>query len=123
VSIMKHPEWPVIRGYLRIEYYDRDGGHAHPRHRIEVRSSIPSQLREKFLKLTCDCVACAAPIHPIRNRIKGGRATHAGHLYLAVACPLDVKIGCSRGNAANAEYDRIVHEVETHTEKPLELNL
>ena len=104
-GIMDRPEWDRLRRFFRIEKYDRDGGHGHPRIRIEV-DAPPGELLALALALTMPCVACGRAIHPIRLRNPRVRRGSPGHLYYAPCCPLDVNVGCSRGPAAREEYER-----------------
>lgn len=99
-----HPLWPRLREYFRVEVYDRDGSARRPRIRIEVNTPRGALLGEA-LAATMPCVACGKSIHPIRLRETGGRG-HSGHLYYAACCPLEVRVGCSRGAAAREEYER-----------------
>lgn len=111
MSMTKHPLWPQIREYVRIEIYSRDGI-KHPRMRIEFKSGMPHRLRSRLLAATMPCVACGSRIHFARTRAaKTKRGTPHQHLYYAVTCPLDVNIGCSRGKAAAAEYSRVENQL------------
>lgn len=101
MRLTEHPLWPLIRPYIRIETYDRDGGHAHPRHRIEI--DAPPDSDAVLLAVEVHCVCCRRPIHPIRQR-NGGRKG----LYVAVTCDLGRTLGCARSVAARHEYERIV---------------
>jgi hypothetical protein len=102
--LLAHPLWPLIRPWVKIQTYDRDGGHADPRHRIELDAPDNDAFRAVVLAVTVPCVACGAVIHPIRSRAAD---TH-GNLYIAVTCPLNVRMGCARGGAASDAYDQIV---------------
>jgi|SRR5262245_7810358 len=102
--------WPAIHPLVRIQRYDRDGGHRHPRHRIEVADPRDSRLRVALLALEVPCCACGRTMHPIRERRGGSPTRHT--LYVAVACPLPVRVGCARGEAAHLEYERIIAAVE-----------
>jgi len=110
-SVTEHPLWPQLRPLVRVERYDRDGGHRHPRHRIEVLDPADRSTRARLLAIEVECAAgCGRLIHPIRER----RAW--GTLYLAVACELSRRYGCARGRAAHDEYDRIVAAVSNWTD-------
>lgn len=94
--------WPVIRDYIKIEPYEREGGGVwNPRERIELWNDMPAEVRRQALAFEMPCVACGAPIHPIRQREK------SGHLYYAATCPWTVNLSCSRGSAAREEYRRV----------------
>lgn len=73
----------------------RDGKHS----RLELRG--PYGVQVKAAQFVVHCVSCGASIHPFRVR-KGGRQA-----FLAVTCPLNERIGCSRGRAASNAYDAI----------------
>jgi len=106
VSILQHPIWPELQPFVRIEIYDRDGGHEHPRHRIEIDTPPSGILLRKFLAVEMPCVVCGRTIHPLRER--EGR----GHLYYAATCSLDVTFACARSAAARVEYDAIKAAVD-----------
>lgn len=110
VSVTSLPQWPEWRRYFRLEVYARDGGHAHPRVRIEVNP--PADRQREMLQALMPCVSCGRNIHPIRFRgdsLRGG----SGHLYFAATCPLDVNIRCSRTAAARREYMTVKADIET----------
>jgi hypothetical protein len=107
MSLTEHHLWPLLAPFIRVQTYDRDGGHKDPRHRIEAALPDDPSIVAALLTMEMPCVACAAPILPIRTR-KGTRDRRA---FVAVTCPLDVRIGCSRGRAAADEYRRIVKAV------------
>lgn len=104
-SMVLHPLWPALRPYFQIEECDRDGG----RFRVEVQR-LPDVLHAVALRVRVACCSCGHEMAPIRSRQPPGnkRNTHVGQsLYYACACPLEVRIGCSRGIAARNEYRRI----------------
>lgn len=105
MSILDHPDWAYLQPWIEIQIYARDGGHKHPRVRIEVQSCTPSAIVRKALSLTMQCVACGAPIHPFRARGNPKRGERvAQNVYFAAACPLNVNVACSRGAEARDEY-------------------
>jgi len=106
MGLLDHDIWESLRPSVRIETYDRDGGHRHPRHRIEVDTPADGILVRKFLAATIPCVVCGQRIHPVRQR-----QSKAVHLYIAVTCPLDVSYACARSAKAAEEYRRIVAAV------------
>jgi hypothetical protein len=114
VSVARASYFPALAPLLKVQTYDRDGGHRHPRHRIEVRDAS-ADLRAFLLTLTAPCVACGRTIYPIRARKVTGRPS----LYLAVACELTAGFGCARGRAAHLEYERIVAAVHLGAPEPL----
>lgn len=101
MSLMNHLIWPRIEEYIRIEVYDRDGGHERPRIRIELRD-LPLKLSMECQLVEMRCVHCLRMMKPLRRRRGGG---HDG-LYYACTCPLEVRMGCARGSAAAKEYER-----------------
>lgn len=112
MSIRNHKLWPEIAKCIKIEIYAPDGGYKKPRFRIEFNKDVTPSQKELWTKLEVPCVACGKSVHPIRERKPGGRKTGRGHLYFAPCCPLDVNLGCSRGNAAHSEYLAIRQQVE-----------
>lgn len=93
----------LLKPYIEIEIYDRDGGHVHPRRRIELSKRAPSEVVALALAFETPCAACGEPIHCWRARA-GGKRGGTAHLYFAAACPLSVNVGCSRGYAASSAY-------------------
>lgn len=98
--ILSHPLWPLVRPWITFEVYDRDGGHAHPRYRLECHPPPSPSLRKVLLDIETTCARCGKTIHPIRAR-KGSRHNQ---LFLAVSCDLDTCYGCSRGPEARDAY-------------------
>lgn len=103
MSLVDSKIFPLVRPYLRVEVYTRDGGAANPRVRIEVRGAPPVVVA-CLLAHTEPCVACGAKMHPFRARKAPAKRGTATGLYFAAACPLSCNIGCSRGEAAKLEY-------------------
>lgn len=96
----------VIEPYIKLEEYLREGGGSEdPRIRIEFYP-MPADVMRKALEFTMPCVACRAPLHPIRERGQG-----SGNLYYAPSCPLHVNIRCSRTRAPRDEYKRVAAAV------------
>lgn len=113
MSLIKHPMWPQIAPFVKIEIYAPDGGHANPRFRLEFVKEITQQQKKEWVAITVPCVKCGNSIHPIRERKPGERAPEIGHIYIAPCCPLNVSVGCSRGNSAHLEYLAIRSAVES----------
>lgn len=114
-SIIDHPIWDELAPYVRKEKYDRDGSARKPRNRFEL-AKVPPELLRRALAVRIGCCRCGKPISPIRARQgEGDRMELPRHLYLAVACPLDVNIGCSRGRDSKNEYLRLSLAVGTRT--------
>lgn len=113
MSILLHPLWPEIRHFVRVEIYAPDGGYEKPRFRLEFKKDVPGDMAQRWTAITVPCVHCDEPVHPIRARRPGGRTVPRGHLYIAPACSLDVRKGCSRGNAVHHEYLKIRADIES----------
>lgn len=92
----------VIKRFIKIETRKS----AQPGNRIELESWTPAPVVREALAFEMPCVACGAPIHPFRQR-----GDENGNLFYAATCPLAVRIGCSRGQAARDEYRRVVAAV------------
>jgi hypothetical protein len=108
VSLLEDPLFPTLEPYIEVTIYDRDGGHANPRVRIELSDQTPPEIQSLALAMQKPCVACYRDIHPFRARNEakpGGRA--ASGIYYAATCTLDANIGCSRGDRARDEYKAI----------------
>lgn len=110
-SLVSSPMFAELAPYIRIETYARDGGHQHPRKRIELAAHAPPQVVASALALQMPCVACGSIMHPFRQRSAASKRSHHAHVYFAAACPLDVNVGCSRGHEARDEYLRVVEAV------------
>lgn len=104
MKLIEHPLWPDLARRLRVQTYDRDGGHTHPRHRIELdtRGIEPNWLG-RFLGIEVACATCGRPIRPLRQR-----RTKSLSVCANVSCELKVNYGCARGKAATAAYQEIV---------------
>lgn len=96
-SLLEHASWGDVAPYVEATAYDRDGGHEHPRWRLELRADAPPEVREQALDVEAECAACGRPHRPFRER-------QGGSIYLAVACPLSVSLGCARSGLAAAAY-------------------
>lgn len=108
--LLTHPLFPLIAPWVRIEDYARDGGHKHPRHRLEMSPPTDRAFQRTVLAITCPCDVCGQMIHPIREA--------RGRLYIATTCPLEVNIRCSRVRPTTA-YDQIVNAVRAlRTQNP-----
>src|SRR5580765_7165526 len=109
--VLDHPMWPLIRPWIHVETYDRDGGHTHPRHRFEIVLPRNVAFRSALLDVECPCCACGAVVHPFRAR--EGDAADSTRLYVAVACELAKGYGCARGRAARLAYDALLAACST----------
>jgi hypothetical protein len=103
ISIVFDPIWKRIASYLHIVECAQDGGVDDPRIRIEFLY-VPEPLMRELVAVQMPCVACERPNNPLRRR--EGDAWDMGRLYYAPACPITVRMACSRGRAAELEYER-----------------
>ena len=80
---------------------------------FDLRSSAPWNVKADALQYTAPCARCGRAIHPFRDRTHDvPRSKKPYHIYLAVTCPLNVNMGCSRGGHATAAYDAIEELIE-----------
>jgi len=94
-SIVTDPAIIEFAEYIRIEFYDRDGGHSDPRWRIEAVPNIPMPVIVRMLDSRSPCVACGKETAYFRQR-NGGWSS----VYIAVTCgPIH-----QRGAYARAAY-------------------
>lgn len=100
-ALLDHPLWHCLAPFVSVEVYDRDGGHSHPRFRLELRRDTPADVRRAALAIECSCCRCGLPMHPFRTRRGGARA---GQTYVAVTCPLTDRLGCARSKVAAETY-------------------
>lgn len=100
-SIVFHPIWQKLHPYLLVDIYDRDGGHKDPRIRIGF-VDLPETFSHELVMLVMPCVHCERPNHPLRRR----ETDDWTRLYYGPCCPLAVRVSCSRGRAAELEYER-----------------
>lgn len=112
MSITQLPEWDaLIRPYVKIEYYGRDGGPVKPRFRIEM-GLPPAPVVAVWLGLRTACVDCGALVAPLRARKGANKRGAPRGFYYAPSCPLSVNVACSRSRAAHEEYERVRSVVE-----------
>lgn len=100
-SIMFEPVWNRVKQYLHVAPYAPDGGHDDPRIRIEFLH-LPEKLAREVVMTVMRCVHCQRPIHPLRHR----EGDDWDRLFYAPTCPIHVRVACSRGRAAELEYER-----------------
>lgn len=123
VDLLHSDLFRTLAPSIRLEVYGKDGGPLKVRRRIElVTGGLDAALLRQALEYTCGCVHCDRPMHPFRPRIKGlgDRVELARHVYMAVACPLDVCVGCSRGTPSREAYLLIREVVEKLQSQPTE---
>ena len=115
-ALVDHPMFPLLADHIKIEVYDRDGGHRHPRKRLELQTSnLAFEIVRQALEAEVKCCHCGRAIHPFRARKtkadrrspRPSRLQLPRHIYIAVACDLDTNVGCSRGAAAREAYIEI----------------
>lgn len=117
VKLSEHPILDKIAKYVNIQVYDRDGGTSSPRIRLELRTkNMDADLLTEILTTQTPCVRCGLPVSPFRKRAEreggAGRVRGlAGHVYIAIACPLARNYGCCRGSEADHEYVAIRERV------------
>lgn len=114
-------DFPLLAPHIERQLYDRDGGHRDPRRRFELALPAGSPLVDAALAARCQCAACGAAVHPFRRRQAAPERTaetprrrrrpSGERLYVAVACPLAVSVGCSRGDAAAEAYVQLEEDI------------
>ena len=104
VSILHLPVWEEISQYLHVVEAPQDAGSQDdPRIRIEVLGLSEAAVR-RLVNTVMPCVHCGADNFCLRRRTPD--TFDQGRLYSAPACPLSRRVGCSRGRAAELEYER-----------------
>jgi hypothetical protein len=101
VSLIFSPVWDRVKSYLHVVECAQDGGVTDPRIRIEFLD-LPERLARELVMIELPCVACERPNHPLRRR----EGDDWDRLYYAPTCPITVRMSCSRGRAAELEYER-----------------
>jgi len=101
MSILAHPEWPLLKRHLRAERYARDTGSRGARVRLEVVRPTDGRELRRLQGIKDPCVTCGAIISKVRER--GGKR-FKGRLYFSPCCPQDVSLACSRSPKASQEY-------------------
>lgn len=102
MTILLHPLFPTLEPYFKVTKAKRDSENS--RVRIEILP-IPEPLLGQSLAAVMPCVRCGKSIHPFRARRAPNKRTNSGTVYFAAACP--PPSGCSKGGAAQDEYQRI----------------
>jgi hypothetical protein len=112
MSILKHPLWPALKPFMRIEYYGRDGA-SEPRWRIEF-APMPPALLTVALSTVVPCICgCGRDINFARVRkLPGQRKSPANLRGVYYACSSRADAGCARGKAARTEYRAVRAAVE-----------
>jgi hypothetical protein len=118
-SLPEHACWRHIAPLLSVEVGTVLAS-SHQHRRIELDAS---RLSEKqfgmLLGVLVRCPACNAGVCPFRRRFgkSAGRAARPGRLFVALACPLDVNIGCSRGKAASEATEALAAAIRSHQQR------
>lgn len=113
------PFWRELTRYARVTAWGRST--KSQTYRIEF-ASMPILLAERALAYTAGCCACGAASFPIRCRAKNWSQKRQEHivngLYYAPSCPIHVRIGCSRGDAAHNDVLATVRLIRETLENP-----
>ncbi len=112
-TVFDHPLWSSLGKYARLS----DG-----RDNLDLLQ-LPDELRAQAMALSLPCVACAAPCHVFRARLKSERSRVAGQveehrLFYAATCPSTVNAGCSRSKAAKSHKRRVRELLGKQREAP-----
>lgn len=109
MSILLHPEWPVLRPFVRVGRYARDTGPRGARVRLDVERPTDGRVMRRLQAIQMPCVTCGAPIQAVRER--SGRR-YGGLFYYCPTCPQDVSVRCSRNPKASREVTAVREAVE-----------
>jgi hypothetical protein len=95
MTLFEQPIWNQLKPFAKLDA-GRDNLDLH---------KLPDDLRDVALKVESTCVACGAPIHPLRARVKSKRSRVGGsqtekRLFYAPTCPNEKNPGCSRTQVA-----------------------
>lgn len=102
--MLEHPLFRALGQFIKVEPYARDGGHKHPRFRLEWHSTTPADINRAACEIEVACARCGATMRPFRLRKpSSGR----GHMYVAVACPHPVNRGCANSRPAADAVDAV----------------
>lgn len=105
-SFLQHSLWPLLAPFIVVQYASRE---MVGRFRLEL-SLLPNELRVQALAMKAACADCGRPMSPVRARKPPGNRRapeNPGHLYVALACPLETRIGCSRGKRVRDAYQLV----------------
>lgn len=118
-SLPEHPIWTHIAHRLLVESGTKlASGKAHRRIELDCAGLTEHQLA-MVLAVRTRCPSCGDTVCPFRRRFgkSAGRASRPGRLFLALCCPLDVRISCSRGKAASEALGRLAGAVAAHGQR------
>jgi hypothetical protein len=95
MNLLEHPQWPELKPYVKLDpdMQTIDGDNV--RYRINLTGELPEYLRD----ITIPCPKCGEAIHPVRGT------------YVALSCPLGVRIGCSRSKVVKVAVAEVVANV------------
>lgn len=119
-SLLAHACWPHLRKCISVEAGSLLAtGRKHRRLELHTDRFSDSQIA-KVLGVSIGCAACGKQISPFRQRRRGraGRSERPSRLFLALTCPLDQSIGCSRGRAATDAYEAVIRALQA-TARPV----
>ena len=103
-------EFKTLLPYVYVHKTMKEDGK--PVYNVAV-GGAPSVLLKILSHWTAPCVHCGELMHPLRFRgVHSDPRTALAGPYLAVACPISVKMGCTRGKAARNAIDEIVRLVD-----------
>lgn len=123
--VTRHPLWRRIASAVSVEAGTLLAtGHRHRRLELCVAQLDGVDVGE-VEAMRCACAHCGASIKPFRRRAgkSAGRAERPGRLFLALSCELGDSVGCSRGNACTAAYERVIRDLEARRRGPSQLRL
>ncbi|MCP4242333.1 MAG: hypothetical protein GY772_17400 [bacterium] len=87
ISLVTHPDFPVIEGWLRPQIYGRDtSSDGRARRRVELRKDAPAQVVKTALGIVVNCPNCGDEMSPFRRRLRSDRGPDPS-IYFAAACP------------------------------------
>ena len=107
-SLVEHPLAPQLKPWLRTS---SRGSAKRTSWRIEIKK-MPDALLEQAQQIEIECQHCHFRKYaPFRQRVTikaDGERKYTKINYVAMACSPDVSKGCSKGDAATAEAEKIV---------------
>lgn len=118
ISIIFTSVWNDLEPYLHVVECARDGGLDEPRIRIDFLA-VPEALARELVMFVMPCVACLRPNFPIRHRV----GDLWDRLYYGPTCALTTRMACSRGRAAELEYERFKAVADRPRLPPAQLSL
>lgn len=111
--LLETPLWSAVRPFMLVEDHATIDGEFYPRFRLEVEP--PLAVYKRLTMILVQCVHCGNGVEPFRRR----RYDQSLRMYYASSCPLNVRVGCSRSEAAHLDH-RLVVEALGNAPKPSE---